>query len=43
VFVFPRPFERLLDRVARRATADARALLAFVVVLLLAPALLIAM
>jgi len=40
VLLFPRPFERVLDRIARRATTDTRALLAFVVALLLIPVLL---
>lgn len=41
VFLFPHAFERLLDRAARRASRNGRALLAFVVALLLVPALLI--
>lgn len=41
VFLFPHAFERLLDRAARGASRNGRALLVFVVALLLVPALLI--
>jgi Na+/phosphate symporter len=43
VFLFPYWFERLVDRIARRATADSRALALFVVGLLAIPMLLIAL
>ena len=43
VFVFPYAFERAVDRVARGATRNARAFVAFVAALLLIPALLIAL
>ena len=42
VLLAPHAFERLVDRIARRATASTRALLVFVVGLFLVPALLIA-
>ena len=41
VFVLPYAFERFVDGIARRATVDARALLVFVLLLLLVPAALI--
>lgn len=42
VFVVPHLFERGVDRIARLATASTRALVVFVIVLFLMPALLIA-
>lgn len=43
VFGAPHAFERFVDRVARRATRSTRSLLAFVLALLLVPALLLAL
>ena len=43
VFLFPYAFERAVDRVAQRATADSRALLVFVAALLAVPIALLAL
>jgi Na+/phosphate symporter len=43
VFLAPHAFERLVDRVARRATRSVRSLAVFVALLLLVPALLLAL
>jgi Na+/phosphate symporter len=43
VLLAPYRFERLVDRVARRATSSTRAVVAFVAVLFLVPALLLAL